>query len=355
MKPLRIAQIAPIVWKVPPKKYGGIERVVYVLTEELVNRGHDVTLFATGDSETSARLSYVFPVSLKEAGVNDPEKFNKWRFLHNFAAYKGEKEFDIIHDHTLVDLSTEKTPVVVTHHGIISESTRDLTPSHIYPVAISYSQRNEAPNAKIEAVIHNGLPMEEYPFSDKPMNYLLFVGRFSKQKGAHLAIKVAEALKMKLIIVAKIEGRDEEYFNRYIKPKLGENIEWIGEATEDERNYLMSNALCLLHPGIWDEPFGLNMIEAMACGCPVIAFDRGSIPEVVDDGKTGFVVRNISQMIEAVKNISIIKRSDCRSYALKNFSAKRMADDYEKLYYKILRKENLREAFYRRDSSSPVV
>lgn len=339
IRPLRIAQIAPIVWRTPPKKYGGTERVINALTEELTKRGHKVTLFATGDSETNAKLSYVFPLSLKEAHIEDVNSFNKWRFLHSYSAYKRENEFDIIHDHTLVDMFTNKTPVVFTHHGLISPVTRDVSPSHIYPVAISNSQRAEAPLAKVEAVVYNGLPMEHYPFSPKPMKYLLFVGRFSEHKGAHLAIEVALALGIKLIMAAKIEKRDEKYFNQRIKPKLGEKIEWIGEVNEEERNFLMSNALCLLHPATWDEPFGLNMIEAMACGCPVVAFNRGSIPEIILDGKTGFIVNNIEEMIKAVKNIGKIKRQNCRTHSLTNFSATRMADNYEKLYYRILRKE----------------
>lgn len=340
MKHLRIAQIAPIVWRVPPKKYGGIERVVYFLTEELVKRGHMVTLFATGDSKTSARLSYVFPTSLMEAKIEDPKIFNKWREMHTLQAYKRQAEFDIIHDHTIVETGSSKTPVVLTHHGLISRVWKNLSFPNVYPVAISHSQRRESPNAKVSAVVYNGLRMENYPFAKSAMNYLLFVGRFSKQKGAHHAIDVALALNMKLILVAKKEDRDEEYFNKYIKPNLlYGKIDWIGEVDDEQRNFLMSNATALLHPAIWEEPFGLNMIEAMACGCPVVAFDRGSIPEIIEDGKTGFVVKNVREMIEAVKNVSKINRSYCRKHSLKNFSAERMTDDYEELYYKILEKE----------------
>jgi glycosyltransferase involved in cell wall biosynthesis len=342
MKLLRIAQIAPIVWRTPPKRYGGIERVVYYLTEELVKRGHKVTLFATGDSQTSGRLSYVFPNALMEARIGESEVFNKWRIFHTLQAYKRAEEFDIIHDHTVVETPRIETPVVFTHHGLISKVARDLSVPNIYSVAISHAQSKEAPGAKISSVIHNGLPMENYPFSEKPMDYLLFVGRFSKQKGAHHAVRVALELNMKLILVAKKEDRDEKYFNQYIKPNLiNRKIEWIGEVDDKHRNYLMCNAKALLHPAIWEEPFGLNMIEAMACGCPVVGFKRGSIPEIIEDGKTGFIVKNVSQMISAIKKIDSINRLYTREYSLSNFSAKKMADRYEKLYYEILRKEEI--------------
>lgn len=340
MRFLRIAQISPIVWRTPPKKYGGIERVVFYLTEELVKRGHKVTLFATGDSETSARLSYVFPTALMEAKIGESEVFNKWRNFHTLQAYKRASEFDIIHDHTVVDTPKIETPVVFTHHGLISKINKDFSDQNIYPVAISHAQKGEAPGSKVSAVIHNGLPMDHYLFSEKPMDYLLFVGRFSEQKGAHYAIEVARKLNAKLILVAKKEDRDKEYFNKYIKPNLSYGkIEWVGEVEDEHRNFLMANARALLHPAIWEEPFGLNMIEAMSCGCPVIAFNRGSIPEIIKDGKTGFVVKDTSQMIKAVRKIDSIDREYTRNYSLKNFSAKKMADEYEDFYYQILRKE----------------
>ena len=335
---MRIAQIAPLVERVPPKLYGGTERVVYALTEELVRRGHEVTLFASGDSETTAKLESVYPRSLREAKVKDLYGTNNWTMLNIGLAYELQDEFDVIHDHlsplSLPTANIASTPVVTTMHGAFSRETRKLfqTLRNPYVVTISESQVYAAPNINHIGTVYNGLDMESYPFSAENDGYLLFVGRISIEKGTHYAIEVAQALDMPLIIAAKLEPLDEPYFNEYVKPRLTERIQWIGEVNEADRNKLMSRAKCYLHPVTWREPFGLVMIEAMACGAPVVGFDRGSVSEIVKTGVTGHVVHDLDGMIEAVEAIDSIDRKACRAHVLENFSTKKMADGYEAIF-----------------------
>lgn len=342
---MKIAQIAPIIERVPPKKYGGTERVVYALTEELVRRGHEVTLFASGDSKTSAVLKYVYPRALREARLKDIYGNNVWSIANIASAYEMGDQFDIIHDHTgymgVPAATLSKTPVVMTMHGPFTPEMRQIFDMFRKPhlVTISDAQRFPAPALNYAGTVYNGLAMEEYPFSEENEGYLLFVGRISMEKGVHHAIEVAQQLNMKLIIAAKLEQVDRPYFLEHVEPFLNEDIQWIGEVDEQERNRLMSKALCFLHPITWREPFGLTIIEAMACGCPVVAFDKGSIPELIRNGETGFVVQDVEGMIDAVKNIGTIDRHTCREHALESFSAKKMADGYEEIYRNLI-KEN---------------
>ncbi len=339
---MRIAQIAPLVERVPPKKYGGTERVVYALTEELVRRGHEVTLFASGDSLTTAKLVSVYPQNLREAKVKDLYGTNIWTMLSIGTAYSRQAEFDIIHDHNAylspptAQLAT--TPTLLTIHGPFIPEIISLFKGLRKPfiATISNNQRLSAPGLNHIGTIYNGLDLKNYPFSHEHDGYLLFVGRISMEKGVHFAIEAALQLKMPLIIAAKVETVDQQYFEEYVKPKLNDQIRWVGEVDEAERNQLMSRALCFLHPVTWPEPFGLTLIEAMACGCPVVAFDQGSIPEVVEDKKSGFVVHDIEGMIQAIRNIPTISREYCRQYALNNFNERRMADGYEEVYRQII-------------------
>lgn len=341
---MRIAQIAPIGEAVPPKKYGGTERVVYTLTEHLTKRGHDVTLFASGDSKTSARLLSITPKSLRELNAKDPYGANFLSMLNIGEAYRRQDEFDIIHDHnpylSLPTALLATTPVVMTLHGAISPDSKRLferlnNKTNPCFVSISRSQRKPAPNLNYIANIPHGLDMNDFPFSKTDGGYLLYVGRLSLEKGVHYAIEVAEFLSLPIIIAAKLDQVEQPYFNEYIKPKLNEKIRWIGEVDTEERNRLMSKALAFIHPVSWREPFGLALIEAMACGCPVVAFNRGSIPEIIKHGKTGFIAEDVVEMIEHVKNIGKIKRIKCREYALENFNAERMTRQYEEVYEKI--------------------
>jgi glycosyltransferase involved in cell wall biosynthesis len=344
---MRIAQVAPIIERVPPKKYGGTERVVHALTEELVKRGHEVTLFASGDSITSAKLESVYPRALREARLKDLYGTNIWSLLNIGSVYQKRDAFDIIHDHnsylSLPTANTSPVPVLMTVHGPFTPEVYRIfrTLKNPFVSTISDSQKRHAPNLNHVGTVYNGLEMQSYPFSPEHDNYLLFVGRISIEKGVHFAIETAQQLDLPLIIAAKLEPVDRPYFKEYIEPFLSDQIKWIGEVDETERNKLMSRALCFLHPVTWPEPFGLTLIEAMACGCPVVAFDNGSIPEIIKSGETGFVARDIEEMLDAVEDINTIKRSRCREYALETFSAKKMADGYEKLYEKILSKEIL--------------
>lgn len=339
---MRIAQIAPIVERVPPKRYGGTERVVSALTEELVKRGHQVTLFASGDSLTSATLRSVYPRSLREARIKDPYGLNYYTLLTIGMAYSMQEEFDIIHDHmfplSLPTANLATTPVIATMHGPFNGENRKLFQTLKNPgiVTISEAQAFPAPNINHLGTVYNGLPLADSPFGETAEDYLLFVGRISMEKGVHLAIEVAQELDMRLIIAAKLENVDRPYFKEYVEPWLSDRIEWIGEVDEAERNRLMSKAFCFLHPVTWREPFGLTLIEAMACGCPVIAMNRGSIPEIVQNGVTGYVVEDVEGMVAAVEGIGNIDRKACREHSLTNFSVEKMADGYEAMYAKML-------------------
>lgn len=339
---MKIAQIAPIAERVPPKKYGGTERIVSALTEELLKRGHEVTLFASGDSITHAKLESVFPRGLREAHFKDIYGTNNWTLLNMGLAYELQDDFDIIHDHlapiSVPTANIATTPVVMTMHGPFTADNRRIfqTLRNPYIVTISQSQAYPVPSMNHAGTVHHGLPMQDYPFGEEPEGYLLIVGRICMEKGTHLAIEVAVQLDRPLIIAAKLESTDRAYFREYVEPRLSDRIRWVGEVDEEERNRLMSKADCLLHPVTWREPFGLVIIEAMACGCPVVGFNRGAVPELIETGKTGFVVEDIEGMIDAVQSIDSISRAACREHALKNFSVERMASEYEEIYANIL-------------------
>lgn len=341
---MKIAQIAPLIERVPPAKYGGTERVVYEITEQLVKMGHDVTLFASGNSKTSAKLKAIYPKALRETRIEELYGANALTMLHIGNAYQMQDEFDIIHDHnglfSLPSANICTKPVVMTYHGPFNPDVRRLyqTLKKPFLVSISNAQIRGVAGINIIGNVYNGLSMKDYPFSESHDGYLLFVGRISLEKGVHYAIQTAINLDLPLIIAAKLDEVDMPYFNQFIGPHLSESIRWIGEVNEEERNVLMSKAMCFLHPVTWKEPFGLTLIESMACGCPVVAFKKGSIPEIIVNKKTGFVVSDIHEMIEAVKKINTIKREDCRKHALENFNAKIMAERYEKIYLKIIKK-----------------
>lgn len=337
---MKIAQLSPLIERVPPRRYGGTERVVFYLTEELVKRGHHVELFASGDSETSALLNATTANSLRAMHTADEAAFT---MLNVARAYKRAGEFDIIHNHsdyyTFPTARYSTTPTVSTFHGAFTLENRNLYEEYkeLNFISISDSQRKGGPTLNWRSTIHHGIPVDKFPFRSKPGNYLLFVGRISLEKGTHIAMDVAMALGIELIIAAKLDKADVDYFNRYVAPRLANGkIHWVGEVDEAERNKLMSEALCFLHPITWREPFGLTMIEAMATGCPVIAFDKGSAAEVIIDKKTGFVVQKEQEMIKAIKKINSISRSDCREHVKKNFNLKKMVDSYEKLYHEII-------------------
>jgi glycosyltransferase involved in cell wall biosynthesis len=337
---LRIAQIAAPIESVPPTEYGGTERVIATLIRGLSALGHQLTLYASGDSVTQAKLISVCDQALRRAnmlgyGIMDLTMFNIGRAYADAA----QGEYDVVHDHNailglpLANLCD--TPAVMTVHGPFTDSNRgayeELDKPHL--VAISQAQASLAPGVKFAGVIHNGLAMDHYPFGARPGAYLLTVGRISDEKGTLNAIQVANELDMPLVIAAKLDPYDTEYYHDVIARHIdGERIKWEGEVNETRRNELMSGARCLLHPINWPEPFGLVMIEAMACGTPVIAFDQGSVPEVVLPGTTGLIVPDIDGMVDAVRQVDQIDRRACRDYALHAFSAERMTQAYADLY-----------------------
>lgn len=339
---MRIAQIAPLIERVPPKKYGGTERVIHALTEELVRRGHDVTLFASGDSITSAKLSSVYPRGLRDAKLPDLYGSNVLSMLNIGLAYQRQSEFDIIHDHnghlSLPTANLSSVPVIMTLHGNLTPADRRLYGAlrHPHLVGISSSQITGTASMNCAGFVYNGLDLKDYPFSEEDDGYLLFVGRISLEKGVHIAIEAAQYHNLPLIIAAKLDEVDLPYYEKYVAPRLSDEIRWVGEVDEGVRNRLMSRARCLLHPATWKEPFGLTMIEAQACGCPVIGYNRGSVPEVIEDGKTGFVVNDLEELLESILKVDKISRAECRQRALTRFTSEKMADGYEKIYNQFL-------------------
>jgi len=338
---MRIAQVAPLYEAVPPTLYGGTERVVSLVTEELVRRGHDVTLFASGDSKTAARLVSVTPRALRLDGTNREvlaAAFTRQLDL----VFRNARDFDLIHCH--VDYHAYpfsglvRTPTLHTVHGRLDLPY--LVPvyrqfAHVPLVSISDAQR--APLAGLgltwAGTVHHGLTPERFPFSPEPDGYVAFLGRLAAEKQPDVAIEVAKRAGVTLRIAAKIDAADREYFDRVVAPLLDHPlIEYIGEIGDAEKAAFLGGARALLFPIDWPEPFGLVMIEAMACGTPVIARPCGSVPEVVRPGVNGFIADSVSDLAEAVKRIDTIDRARCRRDFEQRFSVARMVDDYEALY-----------------------
>ncbi|NIA10107.1 MAG: glycosyltransferase [Nitrospiraceae bacterium] len=359
MKKLKIAQIAPPWISVPPKKYGGTELIVSHLTEELVRRGHQVTLFASGDSITKAKLVSAWPKSLYRMGI--PWTDALYPLLHALTAFEKAEEFDIVHSHSsywgLAFSPFIKTSMVTTYHGNFTSIKKNLARRRILEkfkknnfISISNSQRKPADKINLNFVgtVYNGIDLKEFKFNNKSWNYLAWLGRITESKGIFEAIQVARKAKMVLKIAAKVDKnsqQDVEFYNKKIKPLIdGKLIQYLGEINSYKKNNLLRNAKALLFSIQWDEPFGLVMIEAMACGTPVIAFKRGSVPEVVKHNKTGFIVSpfnknkepNIEGLVEAIKKIDQIDRRECRKRVEENFTIKKMVDGYEEIYYKLI-------------------
>ncbi|HWR01543.1 MAG TPA: glycosyltransferase family 4 protein [Chlorobaculum sp.] len=343
MKKLRIAQIAPLVESVPPKKYGGTERVVYYLTEGLVEKGHDVTLFASGDSTTSARLIAPVSTSLRLGRkTRSPIIMNMLTLAMVYEEMAGK--FDIIHSHvdfhTLPFAARSPTPTVLTMHGRLDtpDYPRILNQyrSMSY-VSISDSQRIPAPDINWAGTVYHGYPESLFSFKPDPEDYFLYLGRFSEEKRPDQAIMLAKACNIRLKIAAKIDPADKDYFKNRIEPLLDSPlIEYIGEVGDDKKGELLRNARALLNTIDWPEPFGLVMIEAMACGTPVIVRRCGSAPEIITHGLNGFLCDSKQDFITAIHNVDSISRAACRREFEKRFTLKHMTDNYESLYYKIL-------------------
>jgi glycosyltransferase involved in cell wall biosynthesis len=343
---MRIAQVAPLYESVPPKLYGGTERVVSWLTEELVRLGHDVTLFASGDSLTTARLIPACKKALRlDSSCVD-------RLAHHVIlldqVFSEKENFDLIHFH--VDYlhfpfsRRQQIAHVTTLHGRLD--LPDLVPLYrlfrdIPVISISDAQRKPLPWVNWQGTVHHGLPRESFSLGGGKGGYLAFLGRTSPEKGLDQAIEIAKRAEMPLKIAAKIDRVDVEYFETVIKPLLDHPlIEFIGEIGYPEKNVFLGNAAGLLFPINWREPFGLVMIEAMACGTPVIAYPLGSVPEVMQERVTGFIVPDLERAVKAVKRLGEIDRRKCRRYFEQHFNAERMAQDYLNIYQRLVRRES---------------
>jgi len=341
---LRIAQISPLWLEVPPQNYGGTEYVISLLTEELVKRGHDVTLFATADSKTSAKLVPIWPRGLFKDKVSSPFAVQGLMYKELFSR---QNEFDIIHDHT--DTLTPpfspflKPPIISTLHGVITKEATILYKKfpNVNYVAISRNQRKSGPGLNIIDTIHHGIPLERYEFNEHPEDYLLWLSNIAPDKGLAEAIQIAKMAREKLIIAGPIFSLNADYFEHRIKPLIdGKQIQYVGTADFPKKVELFKNAKAFLFPIFKrQEPFGLVVIEAMACGTPVIAArGGGSMPELIEDGKTGFLVSSAEEAVMALKKIKTINREYCRSHVQRNFGVNKMVNAYERLYRKILEK-----------------
>ncbi|RRR70038.1 MAG: glycosyltransferase family 4 protein [Candidatus Viridilinea halotolerans] len=330
---MKIAMLAPIAWRVPPRHYGPWERVVSLLTEGLVARGVDVTLFATADSVTSARLAPICPRPYAEDPTLDAKV---WECLHIAALFERAAEFDLIHNHfDFLPLSYSAlvtTPMVTTIHGFSSPSILPVYQRYNqsgHYVAISNADRH--PSLTYRATIYHGIALEEFTLGTDPEDYLLFFGRIHPDKGVAEAITVARRAGRRLIIAGIVQN--EDYFKLHVAPHLdGDRVRYVGSVGPAERDALMGRAAALLHLIRFAEPFGLSMIEAMACGTPVIAYPYGSVPEIIQHGKTGWIVKDEDAAVAALSALETFDRAQIRATVAERFSRERMVDDYLQLY-----------------------
>jgi glycosyltransferase involved in cell wall biosynthesis len=340
---MRIAQVAPLNESVPPKLYGGTERVVSYLTEELVRLGHEVTLFASGDSKTKAKLVAACPQALWRDGDCLETLPHHVRLME--LVFQDVSRFDVVHFHCdylhFPLLRRHSCPSVTTLHGRLH--LPDLGPFLAeYPdaslVSISDDQRRPIPDANWQATIHHGLPRDLYTCRERPGAYLAFLGRISPEKRVDRAIEIARQAGMKLKIAARIYPEERDYFQQTIEPLLRDSESWVeflGEVGGREKDEFLGSARALLFPVDWPEPFGLVMIEAMACGTPVIGWRKGAVPEVITEGVTGFIVDSVDEAVRAVGRVSSLNRRDCRKMFEERFDAARMARDYVEVYQRL--------------------
>lgn len=340
---MRIAQVAPLWERVPPPAYGGIELVVSLLTDELVRRGHEVTLFATGDSLTLAQLESVHARAVRL----DPlvKEYQIYEMLQLTQVYERAHEFDVIHSHmgcpALPYAKFTKTPTVHTLHGVFtSDNEKMYAHACTQPfVSISDAQREARLNLNCVSTVYNGIDVDSYKFYPEPSEppYLAFLGRLSPEKGPHIAIEIAKRTGWRLKMAGKVDIVDEEFYETELKPHIdGEQIQYLGEANHVQKNTLMGNAYATLFPITWREPFGLVMVESMASGTPVIGMNLGSAPEVIAHGKSGFLCQSIDDCIAALDRISSLDRAVCRQHVIDNFSVQRMTDGYEAVYRQLV-------------------
>jgi glycosyltransferase involved in cell wall biosynthesis len=344
---MKIAQVSPLWESVPPKLYGGTERIVSYITEELVRQGHDVTLFASGDSVTDAKLESPCHQALRlNTGIFNREAPVVSMMERVFSA---ADQFDVIHSHLdFLAFSLSRrcpVPVVTTLHGRLD--LPELVPvfhdfSELSLISISDSQRRPLPWCNWLGTVYHGLPADLYTVHTEPGRYLAFLGRISPEKCPDQAIELAKRVGMPLRIAAKVDPADRAYFERVIEPLLDHPlVEFVGEVTDSQKNDFIGNAHALVCPYDWPEPFGLVLIEAMACGTPVLAYRRGSIPEVIDHGITGLISDNLAEMTKQVEGIPLIDRQGCRQMFEKRFTAERMVHNYMRIYHQMLNEPSL--------------
>jgi glycosyltransferase involved in cell wall biosynthesis len=345
---MKVLQIAPLWETVPPPAYGGTEAVAHLLVEELVREGHDVTLWASGDSQTSARLESCYPVSLRTAEGVECKPVYSWQ--HAALALKHAREYDIIHNHAgeeVMALShlVPDVPMLTTMHCLITPDTKFVWDRYEgYYNTISWSQRNLMPavsGGTFAGVAHNAVDVSSFPFQSEKADYLLFLSRISPEKGPELAIEVARRTGRRLIIAGKVDVVDCQFFADVVEPLIdGDQIIFKGEADGRMKRELYRSAACVLMPLTWDEPFGLVLTEAMACGTPVIVFGRGAAAEIVEHGETGFIVDDVDEMIDAVGSIRTIDPRYCRVRMEQRFDAPVMAARYLEIYRSMLSKQD---------------
>jgi len=335
---MKIAMLAPIAWRTPPVHYGPWELVTSVLTEELIKNGIEVTLFATGNSLTSAKLKSVCQQGYEEDPTMDAKV---WECLHISQCFEEAQNFDLIHNQfDFLPLSYSglvDTPVLTTIHGFSSPKIvpvfKKYNPTSYY---VSISNADRSPQLNYISTVYHGIDLNRFIFNNNPSgDYLLYYGRIHPDKGTKEAITIARGAGKKLIIAGIIQ--DQSYYNQFVAPYIKKGVvEYIGSVGDDRRNPLLGNALALLHPIQFNEPFGLSVVEAMACGTPVIAFAKGSMPEIITSGVNGFLVSNTDEAIDCCKLLGSINRTDCRKNVETRFSKERMAKDYIHIYHKIL-------------------
>ena len=338
---MHIAMLSPIAWRTPPRHYGPWENVTSLLTEGLVSRGLEVTLFATADSQTSGRLHAVCPRGYEEDHALIPKV---WECLHISELFEDAGAYDIIHNQfdflPLTYTGMTNTPVVTTIHGFSSPGILPVYKKYngnVFYVSISDADRS--PDLDYIKTIRHGIDIRQFDFQPVPEDYLLFFGRIHKDKGTREALEIARACGKRLFLAGIIQ--DRAYYDQYVAPHVdNDNVVYVGSVGPVERNRWLGNAFALLHPIRFDEPFGLSVIESMACGTPVIAFNLGSMPELIENGKNGFLVDNVEAAIEALTRIKEIDRNACRSHVEQHFTVERMVDEYIGIYETIIRERS---------------
>jgi glycosyltransferase involved in cell wall biosynthesis len=338
--PLRIAIVAPPWFPIPPGGYGGIESMVHTLVEGLADRGHEIILVGAGKPHRSAKFLQTYgEPPLERMGEAFPE------VVHALAAHDhlADLDVDVVHDHSLAGPLTSgwrNTPTVVTAHGPIAGEMAicyRVLSRYTGLVAISDGQRAKGPDMAWEGRVYNAIPVDEYPFQVQKEDYCLFLGRISPEKAPDLAIKAAREAGYRIVVAAKCnEPPEKAYFNEHVRPLLGPDAEWFGEASTEEKKDLLARARCLVFPIQWDEPFGIVMVEAMACGTPVVALDRGSVPEVVVDGVTGYICHQPDELPDAIRRVDELDPKACRRRVFDCFDVSDMVEGYETIYRRML-------------------